>query len=89
MEVDRSRLLLYNVDYNEVVRVLRTALKDNQVSTLRSYQQYLPIGIAGREMSVNRILAETMVETRMDAASGERNYIPLRELVRIVPDERP
>lgn len=48
MEVDRSRLLLYNVDYDEVVRVLRTALKDNQVSTLRSYQQYLPIGIAGR-----------------------------------------
>ena len=87
MEVDRSRLLLYNVDYNEVVRVLRTALKDNQVSTLRSYQQYLPIGIAGREMSVNRILAETLVETRTDAASGERNYIPLRELVRIVPGE--
>lgn len=87
MEVDRSRLLLYNVDYDEVVRVLRTALKDNQVSTLRSYQQYLPIGIAGREMSVNRILAETLVETRTDAASGERNYIPLRELVRIVPGE--
>lgn len=87
LEVDRSRLLLYNVDYDEVVRVLRTALKDNQVSTLRSYQQYLPIGIAGREMSVNRILAETLVETRTDVASGERNYIPLRELVRIVPGE--
>lgn len=38
-------------------------------------------------MSVNRILAETLVETRTDAASGERNYIPLRELVRIVPGE--
>lgn len=87
LEIDRSRLLLYNVDYNEVVRVLRTALKDNQVSTLRSYQQYLPVGIAGREMSVNRILAETLVEIRADAATTERNYIPLRELVRIVPDE--
>ena len=87
LEVDRNRLLIYNVNYDEVVRVLRTALKDNQVSTLRSYQQYLPIGIAGREMSVNRILAETLVETNADAVTGERNYIPLRELVRIVPDE--
>ena len=87
LEVDRKRLLIYNVNYDEVVRVLRTALKDNQVSTLRSYQQYLPIGIAGREMSVNRILAETLVETNADAVTRERNYIPLRELVRIVPDE--
>lgn len=87
LEVDRNRLLIYNVNYDEVVRVLRTALKDNQVSTLRSYQQYLPIGIAGREMSVNRILAETLVETNADAVTGERNHIPLRELVRIVPDE--
>lgn len=87
LEVDRNRLLIYNVNYDEVVRVLRTALKDNQVSTLRSYQQYLPIGIAGREMSVNRILAETLVETNADAVIRERNYIPLRELVRIVSDE--
>lgn len=87
LEVDRNRLLIYNVNYDEVVRVLRTALKDNQVSTLRSYQQYLPIGIAGREMSVNRILAETLVETNADAVTRERNYIPLRELVRIVSDE--
>lgn len=87
LEVDRNRLLIYNVNYDEVVRVLCTALKDNQVSTLRSYQQYLPIGIAGREMSVNRILAETLVETNADAVTGERNYIPLRELVRIVPGE--
>lgn len=85
--VDRDRLLIYDVSYDEVVRVLRTALKDNQVSTLRSYQQYLPIGIAGREMSVNRILAETLVETNADVVTGERNYIPLRELVSIVPDE--
>jgi multidrug efflux pump subunit AcrB len=87
LQIDRSRLLLYQVDYNEVVRALRTALKDNQVSTLRSYQQYLPIGIAGREMSVNRILAETLVEAKTDEAATGRNYIPLRELVRIVPDE--
>lgn len=87
LEIDRNKLLIYNVDYNDVVKVLRTALKDNQVSTLRSYQQYLPIGIAGRKMSVNRILAETMVETSGDKTTQEKKYIPLRELVRIVSDE--
>ena len=87
LEIDRNKLLIYNVDYNDVVKVLRTALKDNQVSTLRSYQQYLPIGIAGRKMSVNHILAETMVETSGDKTTQEKKYIPLRELVRIVSDE--
>ena len=38
-------------------------------------------------MSVNRILAETLVETQSTTDSKERNYVPLRELVRIVPDE--
>jgi len=38
-------------------------------------------------MSVNRILAETLVEAKADEAATGRNYIPLRELVRIVPDE--
>lgn len=86
--VDRDRLLVYHVNYNEVVRVLRTAFRDNTVSTLRSYQQYLPIGMAGKEKSVNRVLAETLVEAenRQDG-SRERTYVPLRELVRVVPDE--
>ena len=47
--VNREKLLLYNIAYEELTRVLRTAFKENKVSTLRSYQQYLPIGIAGEE----------------------------------------
>ena len=86
--VDRDRLLVYHVDYNEVVRVLRTAFRDNTVSTLRSYQQYLPIGMDGKEKSVNRVLAETLVEAEnRQEGSRERMYVPLRELVRVVPDE--
>ncbi len=84
--VDREKLLLYNVAYNELTRVLRTAFKENQVSTLRSYQQYLPIGIAGEEQSVNRVLAETLVQTQKDAR-GQVNYIPLSSLVSIVHGE--
>ena len=85
--IDRNKLLVYNVSYDEVVRVLRTAFKDNQVSTLRSYQQYVPIGIAGREMTVNSVLEETLVKAQNDANNQEQAFIPLRELVKIVPDE--
>ena len=84
--VNREKLLLYKVSYEELTRVLRTAFKENKVSTLRSYQQYLPIGIAGEEKSVNRVLAETLVRT-MPNDNGQVNYIPLNQLVTVVPAE--
>ncbi len=84
--VDRERLLLYNVAYNELTRVLRTAFKENSVSVLRSYQQYLPVGIAGEEQSINRILAETLVKTQPDR-EGKTDFVPLNSLVKIVASE--
>lgn len=84
--IDRNKLLIYRVDYDEVVRALRTAFKENSASTLRSYQQYLPIVIAGNEKTVSRVLAETLVESSPDT-SGEKAYIPLKELVSVVPGE--
>ena len=84
--VDRERLLLYNVAYTELTRVLRTAFKENSVSTLRSYQQYLPVGIAGEEQSINHILAETMVKTMPDR-QGKTAYVPLNSLIKVVASE--
>lgn len=84
--VDRERLLLYNVSYNELTRVLRTAFKENQVSTLRSYQQYLPVGIAGEEKSINEILSTTLVQTQTDA-DGNVHDVPLSGLVKVVSSE--
>ena len=86
MVVDRERLLLYNVSYHELTRVLRTAFKENSVSDLRSYQQYLPVSIAGEERSINRILGETLVRTMPDK-QGNTNYIPLNSLIKVVPSE--
>ena len=85
--VNRDKLLVYRVDYNEVIRVLRTAFKENKVSTLRSYQQYLPIAIAGNDKTVSEVLTETLVETASSEQGGRKNYIPLRELVTVVPAE--
>ena len=84
--MDRERLLLYNVSYNELTRVLRTAFKENKVSTLRSYQQYLPVGIAGEERTINDILNATLVQTQPDER-GVVYHVPLNRLVKVMPSE--
>ncbi len=84
--IDRQKLLLYNVNYNEVYRILKTAFKENEVATLRSYQQYLPIAIAGKEQTVKDIMEQTLVRTLPDKA-GKTQFIPLQSLVRITPGE--
>lgn len=83
--VDREKLLLYRVEYEEVARTLSTAFKNNTVGTLRSYQQYLPIGIAGNDITVDEILANTFVETKPDK-QGNVSKIPLKSLVRQIRD---
>lgn len=83
--IDRGKLLLYRVDYSSVSRALLTAFKANTVSTLRSYQQYLPIGISAPDRSVNQILASTLVTTQPDD-KGNTSEIPLSALVSVVRD---
>lgn len=84
--VDKERLLLYNVAYNEITRVLRTAFKENKVSTLRSFQQYLPVGIAEEERTINDILSTTLVQIQSNT-NGKTNYILLNALIKVVPSE--
>ncbi|NDV66552.1 efflux RND transporter permease subunit [Bacteroides sp. 224] len=84
--IDQEKLLLYNVSYNELYRTLKTAFKENSVATLRSFQQYLPIAIAGEEKTVNTVLQETLIQTQA-TGNNRVNYIPIRELVTIVPSE--
>ena len=85
--IDREKLLLYDVAYSDVVKVMRTAFRENTVSTLRSYQQYLPITLSGNDKSVERILRETYVEAGSGDDAGGRRYIPLGSLVSVVPAE--
>lgn len=86
ISVDRQKLLLYQVDYNEVYQVLKTAFKDNEVATLRSFQQYLPITLSGHDRTVEEVLQHTFVRTLPDEA-GKARYLPLRSLIRITPGE--
>lgn len=86
ISIDRQKLLLYNVDYTEIYRILKTAFKENEIATLRSYQQYLPITLAGQGETVDEVLKNTLVRTRADQ-NGKVNQIPLQALVRLTPGE--
>ena len=91
--IDREKLLLYYISFDEVVNILRTSFKENSVSTLRSFQQYLPINIVGDEKTVGDVLAETLIpvkrqtDNNLSGGPTAENYIPLRELVKIYPNE--
>ncbi len=82
ISVDRELLAIYNVDYQEVQRALRTAFKGNSVTTLRSYQEYIPIHIAGRESNVEEVLNSTLLKARPDR-NGVRAEVPLSRLINV------
>jgi multidrug efflux pump subunit AcrB len=82
ISIDREKLLLYNVDYNTVYRTLRTAFKKNEAGMLRSYQQYLPIVVAGGEQTVGEMVRSTLVPD-----STGRETAPLSAFVTITPGE--
>lgn len=87
ISIDKEKLLLYQVSYNELYRVLKTAFKENSVTMLHSYQQYLPITIADEEKTVNMVLQQTLVQTQLTDKNATVNYIPLREFVKVTPAE--
>ncbi|MDR3265951.1 MAG: efflux RND transporter permease subunit, partial [Tannerella sp.] len=81
---DRSKLMLYNVSYNEIEKVIKTAFRDNEVALLRSYQQFLPISIEGDKKSINEILNNTLVNVQSE---GSELKIPLNSLVTVSASE--
>jgi multidrug efflux pump subunit AcrB len=86
--VDREKLLLYNVSYTAIEQILRTAFNSNQVTTLRSYQQYLPILIAGEAQTIDEIIRRTLVRTGSQATEEEEErQVPLSAFVTAVPTE--
>jgi len=61
-----------------VYRTLRTAFRENQIAVLRSFQQYLPISLAGKYQTVEQVLRETLVATNKG-----NTMIPLQSLVSV------
>ena len=90
ISIDNQKLLLYGISYEEVYRTLRTAFKENEIATLRSYQQYLPITLAGGEQTVQDILQKTLIRVASSAETdGDEaaRFVPLRALVHVSPGQ--
>lgn len=86
LSLNKEKMLLYRVSYDELYRVLKTAFKENNVTMLHSFQQYLPITIAQEEQTVNDVLQKTLIQTQPDA-NRRVHDLPLREFIWITPAE--
>lgn len=85
--VDREKLLLYKVSYDEVYKALRTAFKENEFSILRSYQQYLPIVLADREQTVTEVINQTLIRAISLDDNNRNNRLPLSAFVTVTATE--
>ncbi|MDR1866567.1 MAG: efflux RND transporter permease subunit [Bacteroidales bacterium] len=72
---DYRRLLLYGVNYNTLVRELKTACHENHIGMLRSYQQFVPLVIGGEPQRVDDMI------DRLKVRNNEGEEIPVRALV--------
>jgi multidrug efflux pump subunit AcrB len=86
LRIDREKLLLFKVSYDEVYRALKSAFKENRFAMLRSYRQYLPVTFGGREESVQEVIQNTLVSVS-DSDDGTKNRVSLGTFVHITPSE--
>ncbi|WP_246254414.1 efflux RND transporter permease subunit [Pedobacter foliorum] len=75
-----EKLLLFGINQNQLYQALKTALNDNQVTILHSYQQYLPIVISCKQESIERVLQRTLIK---GYSSNSTISIPLNSVVEI------
>jgi multidrug efflux pump subunit AcrB len=77
LTVDMEKLLLYNVSYDALIRELKTDFNENNIGMLRSFQRFIPIVIAGKEMLVSDILGTKGITNQVNMV------IPLSAIVTI------
>jgi len=70
LHIDQEKLLYHNVSYDLVHYTLRTAFKENQFATLRSYQAYMPVVMSGEEKTVQDVLHKTLIPVGLSGDGG-------------------
>lgn len=78
--VDNAAAALYDVDPSAVDRVLRSAFREDGVTTLRSYTEYLPVTVTPGDRTLEEVLSAATVGSRPDSRN-EVARIPLASLV--------
>ncbi|HEX3006859.1 MAG TPA: efflux RND transporter permease subunit, partial [Bacteroidales bacterium] len=80
VSVDQEKLLLYKVDYSSLVQALNTAFSENNFTTLRSYQQFMPV-VLGDEPQIAGDILENL---KVPCKTGE--LIPVAALIKVKRD---
>lgn len=87
MQIDHEKLLLYNVPYQLVNQTLKTNFKEEEVTTLRSYQQYLPIMLGKERADVSESIQNTLLYVSGTQKDEPARRVPLKEFVHIETTE--
>jgi len=77
VQIDHEKLLLYDVPYSVVNQALRTSFKEEEVTTLRSYQQYLPVVLGTEQVGVREAIGRTLLHVPAEPP----RRVPLEEFV--------
>lgn len=83
IRIDQEKLLLYQVPYQLVNQALKTNLKTEEVTTLRSYQQYLPVMLGQERSHVRESIQHTLLQVPATQREGAPRAIPLKEFVHV------
>lgn len=75
LEILYDKLLLYNVDYNNLKDELKTAFNDNYIDNLKISQKYIPIKINYNISSIKKSINQLTVANR------DSIQIPIRNLL--------
>ena len=80
--IDNEKLILYRVNPSEVLKTLRSSFKGDEIGTLRSNRDYIPIHFKNKEANLEKVLGETLIPSIPDK-NGVVSHIPLKSLVTI------
>ncbi len=80
VRVDHQKLLLYGVEYSTLLKTLNTAFSENNFTTLRSYQQFLPVVLGDEPRMAGEVLNTLKVPNKSE------EMIPATALIKVQRD---
>ncbi|MBE8722342.1 efflux RND transporter permease subunit [Sphingobacterium pedocola] len=87
IQIDNEKLLVYNVPYNTVYQSLKAGFKEEEITTLRSFQQYLPIMLGTEHDAVNNVIQNSLLHLPAVKNGEQARKVPLQEFIHVVPSE--
>ncbi len=85
LHFDREKMILYGVNFHTLERAIKTSIRENRFTVLRSYQHYLPVVMGQSDNEMNAILKTTLVEIPGD--HHKNNEVPLSTFISVTVDK--